>query len=196
MEKRLFTTFEVGQLCKVYHTTVINWINKGQLKAFTTPGKHRRIERNDLLDFIKEFNIPIPPQLKETKKILIVDDDKSILHLVEKATAKLGPSIELRSTASGIEALVMVGQDAPDLMILDVVMPGMDGIQVCRTLKANPKTKYIKILCMTGKLLDHEQESFLTHNVEALLKKPFSIRDLMGKASELLNLEVLAYANK
>src|SRR5258706_12471961 len=91
LRKEFFTTFEVGEICQVYHTTVINWINKGQLKAYTTPGKHRRIQKNDLVAFMKKFNIRIPTEFHSQKKTLIVDDDKTNLKLLEKSFQRFLP---------------------------------------------------------------------------------------------------------
>src|SRR5258706_52949 len=133
LQKEFFTTFEVGEICQVYHTTVINWINKGQLKAYTTPGKHRRIQKNDLVVFMEKFNIRIPAEFRHQKKILIVDDDKTNLKLLEKSFQRFLPSTSVQTTTSGFEALVSVGKDVPDLIVLDVVMPGLDGIEVCKS---------------------------------------------------------------
>jgi excisionase family DNA binding protein len=191
---QFFTTFEVAALCQVYHTTVINWINKGQLKAYTTPGRHRRIQRNDLLEFMHRFNVHIPRELNDQKKkILAIDDDKSVLKVLEKAFSKLAPSVHLQTTTNGVEALVMVGKDIPDLIILDIIMPGMDGIQICRSLRANPETESIKIMAITGKNLTEEQETFLQRNVEAVFSKPFSPMKLIEKTSALLKLEEISH---
>lgn len=189
MERDFFTTFEVGKLCQVYHTTVINWINKGQLKAYTTPGKHRRIQKNDLLDFMRKFNIHIPPELQDQKKILVVDDDKSMLRLIERAFSKNSSTIQVQLISNGVEALVSVGKEIPDLIILDIVMPGMDGIEVCRTLKSNPQTEKIKIIVISGVKISEEQEKFLKKNVDEIFQKPFSILKLVDAAYALIGLE-------
>jgi excisionase family DNA binding protein len=189
MPKDYYTTFEVGELCQVYHTTVINWVNKKQLKAYKTPGKHRRILRSDLIEFMKKFNIPIPAELLGLKKkVLAVDDDPAVLKLFQKAFSRL-PSVQLQTTLNGVEALVSVGKQIPDLMILDVVMPGMDGIQVCRTLRSNPDTRDIKTIVVTGKNLSDDQQKFLDENVDAILAKPFSPLSLIEKSRSLLSLE-------
>ncbi len=185
-----FTTFEVGEICQVYHTTVINWINKGQLKAYKTPGKHRRIQRDDLIMFMEEFNIPIPGSLKDlNKKVLVVDDDPNIHKVLKKALARI-PSLQIQTSDNGIEALVSIGRDMPDLVFLDIIMPGMDGIQVCQTLATNVGTSKTKIIVLTGQRLTNDQEKFLHQNVDAIFPKPFSTLDLIEKTSTLLGLEV------
>src|SRR5687768_13077245 len=99
IDKEFFTTFEVGRLCQVYHTTVINWINKGQLKASVTPGKHRRIQRIDLMDFMLRFNVRIPPELQEQRKrVLVVDDDRAMLRLIETAFSRHLTSADIQTT--------------------------------------------------------------------------------------------------
>jgi len=191
MDKDVFTTFEVGRLCRVYHTTVINWINKGQLKAYATPGRHRRIERDDLIGFMKQFNIRIPKELGGGKPgVMIVDDDKHILRLLKRAFESAFHAVDLRLMENGIEALVSVGKDIPDLIVLDVVMPGMDGIEVCKVLRSRPETKIIKIIAITGERLSDEQENFLRSNVDHVFKKPFSPIKLAGAAAALLGSDV------
>jgi len=197
MDKNFFTTFEVGALCQVYHTSVINWVNKGQLKAHTTPGKHRRIQKDDLLKFMKEFKFPVPPELKSSEhKILAVDDDLVTLKLLKKAFFPYSQKIHLQATTNGIEALVLIGKDRPDLIILDVVMPEMDGIQVCRVLKSRPETQGIKIVAITGQELSENEESFLNENVEGLFRKPFSPLELIEKSFTLLGLKEKIHAIK
>jgi len=197
MTKKYLTTFEVGELCQVYHTTVINWVNKGQLKAHTTPGRHRRIQRDDLLKFMKEFNIPIPHELANSMhKVLVVDDDLAVLSVLKKAFAPLSKSIQLQTTTNGVEALVLIGKDVPDMIILDVIMPEMDGIQVCRTLKSRSDTKDIQIVAITGQELSEDQENFLKENVEELYKKPFSPVQLVEKTCALLGVREWLYETK
>ena len=193
MSKSVFTTFEVGDLCQVYHTTVINWINKGQLKAYKTPGKHRRILKEDLLRFMRQFGIHIPRELSEQKrKVLAVDDDPAMLKLLRKTFSSQAETIELQITDSGVEALVQVGREAPDLVILDVIMPGMDGIQVCEALRSNPKTAGIKIIAITGKKLAGPQDRFLRKNIDEIFSKPFSPSKLLETSLRLLGIDTKA----
>jgi excisionase family DNA binding protein len=195
MEKEFYTTFEVGKLCQVYHTTVINWINKGQLKAYTTLGRHRRIQRADLLNFMSRCGIRIPSELKHAnKKVLVVDDDKSIQRLIQRIIIKSFLGTDVESVDNGVEALVSVGRHVPDLIVLDIVMPGMDGLEVCKLLRSNPTTRSMKIIAITGKKLAAEEEKFLKKNVDDFFRKPFSPLKLQHSIATLLKTEGAPHA--
>jgi len=80
-DTKTYTTFYISKICDVYPTTVANWIDEGKLKAFTTPGGHRRVSADDLKEFLKKYNMPVPEKLFSNgkKKVLAVDDDKAVL---------------------------------------------------------------------------------------------------------------------
>ena len=85
--EKTFTTFEVARLCGVFHTTVINWVNKGKLKARVTPGGHRRIPISELVLFMKKYEMPIPADIEDAhKQILILDDEPMMTRLLELAS--------------------------------------------------------------------------------------------------------------
>jgi excisionase family DNA binding protein len=185
--KKFLTTSEVAKICGVAHTTVIRWISEGKLKAHETPGGHRRIEQWDLVAFLKCFRIPVPASLGDNRfKILAVDDETHVLSMMRRAFAKHSEEIDFHTTTSGMEALVMLGKSHFDLIILDVVMPDMDGIQVCITLKQNPDTSDIKIIVITGRPLLEEQEEYLRRNAECIIKKPFQPSILVEKVKKIM----------
>ncbi len=173
--KKFFTTSEAAQMCGVAHTTVIRWIADEKLKAYETPGGHRRIERGDLLSFLKRFNMPVPASLGDGRlKVLAVDDEKLMLSMIRKMFDGCADKVELHMATHGMAALMLIGKIPFDVVILDVAMPDMDGIEVCKALKRNPDTAAMKIIAITGKQMTEEQEEYLHRNTEVLLKKPFS----------------------
>jgi two-component system, OmpR family, response regulator VicR len=183
---KFLTTSEVARICGVAHTTVIRWITEGKLKAHETPGGHRRIDQWDMVAFLRQFKIPVPPSLGDNRfKILEVDDDPKVLSMMRRAFAKHAEEIDFQTAANGMEALVMLGQNHFDLVTLDVVMPDMDGVQVCITLKQNPFTANVKIIVITGHQLSEEQEEYLKRNVECVFRKPFSPSVLLEKVLTL-----------
>ena len=185
--KKIFTTTEAAQICGVAHTTVIRWIGEGKLKAHETPGGHRRIERGDLVDFLKRFNMPVPSSLSDTRfRVLAVDDEQVMLSMIRKLFDDCPDEIELHMATHGMVALMLIGKIPFDLVILDVIMPDMDGVEVCRALKRNPDTAAVKIIAITGKQLTEEQEEYLERNTECLLKKPFSPAVLLEKVRALM----------
>ncbi len=191
--KSCLTTFETSRLCGVVHTTIIRWIKDGKLKAYETPGGHRRIQIEDLLAFMKHYNMPIPAAFpKNMPSIMALDDNKQILSMIRKAFETFASDIELYTTSNPVEAMVMLGNHPADLLILDVIMPAMDGIQVCKTLKTREETAKMKIIVITGKLLSHEQEDFLNRNADYVMRKPFSPVELIEHAVKLLKLNVFS----
>ena len=83
--EKTFTTYQIAQICDVYPTTVISWIKREKLKAFTTPGGHRRVLAADLLEFLKKFKFPIPERLApRRRRALIVEDEKAVGQLCSR----------------------------------------------------------------------------------------------------------------
>jgi excisionase family DNA binding protein len=191
MAKKTYTTFEVGEICGVYPTTVINWVNQKKLPAFVTPGGHRRIRREDLVSFLKKYNFPTPVELLGSRRrVLIVDDDVAFARMLLKAFDAHQDQFDAQAIHNGIEALVAVGKKPPDLVILDVVMPIVDGATVCATLRSNPDTRHIRIIAMTGKRLSDESTRFIRSRSDGLYRKPFEPASLVRRAAEILKMEL------
>ncbi len=152
-DKSVFTTFEAAKLCHVSPLSIINWVNAGRLAAFRTPGGHRRIRKEDLVRFMRENGIPIPDTLREGSgrpKVLVVDDDAGIRDVVaEHMSTRLRP-YEVMTAADGFEAGRLVATFRPDVVLLDLRMPGMDGFQVSRAIKADPDSAATVVIAMTG----------------------------------------------
>jgi len=186
---RQFTTFEVAKICRVFHTTVINWVNKNKLKAHHTPGGHRRIQLDDLLEFMRRFEMPIPEDLVNRRKnILVVDDDPAVGRMLMSSLGVL-PGVEVHSCAGGLEALINIGKEAPDLLVLDVRMPQVNGLEVCRVLKAGEHTRAIKIIAVSGELLTMEEEEAVVKHSDVFMRKPLSTQTLREEAARLLELD-------
>ncbi len=151
--KPVFTTFEAAKLCHVSPLSIINWVNAGRLSAFRTPGGHRRIRREDLVRFMRENGMPLPDELREGSgrpRVLVVDDEGSIRETLAEHLGSRPRGYEVLTAANGFEAGRMVATWRPDLVLLDLRMPGLDGFQVCRTIKADPDTSSTVVIAMTG----------------------------------------------
>lgn len=152
-EKSVFTTFEAAKLCHVSPLSIINWVNAGRLPAFRTPGGHRRIRRDDLARFMRENSIPLPEELRDGSgrpRVLVVDDEATIREIIAESLARRANPYEVMTAADGFEAGRLVSTFRPDLVLLDLRMPGLDGFQVCRTIKADPETSSTIVIAMTG----------------------------------------------
>jgi excisionase family DNA binding protein len=152
-QKSVYTTFETAKLCHVSPLSIINWVNAGRLPAFRTPGGHRRIRREDLIRFMRDNGIPMPEELREgsgKRKVLVVDDEASIREVIAEHLSTRANSYEVLTAADGFEAGRLVATFRPDVVLLDLRMPGLDGFQICRTIKADPETASTVVIAMTG----------------------------------------------
>lgn len=196
MPEKTYTTHDIGRFCDVYPSSVANWIHSGKIKSYQTPGGHHRVSRKDLLNFLTELKIPIPAELQGRARVLIVDDDEEMARVIARAFSRRGDEFEAEVCGNGIEALIRIGQEPPDLVILDIVLPKMDGIQVCRVLKAKPETRDIKIVAITGRKLPFSEKRLEEVRVEALFRKPLDLVELVSKAAELLRMQPVSGGRK
>jgi excisionase family DNA binding protein len=185
--KRVFTTFEIARLCGVFHSTVARWIDNGKLKAYTTPGKHRRIVRADLVAFMHAHDMPIPPDLEpEARRILIIDDDPAITRILERSWDHNADGYTVLAVNNPVEGLIEIGRHQPDALILDLLMPVLSGYEVCRILKAGADTRHIHIIAITAATPNDAQHRFLADNVDVVIPKPFDPRKIVGAIDLLL----------
>lgn len=190
MTEKAYTTFQISKFCNVNHRTVLTWIKKNKLKAFKTPGGHSRIRETDLLTFFDEFNIPVPGELRAAKDhILLVDDEENILNLIEEAIKSI-PELEGKVTitkcSNGIDALMMIGKEQPNLVFLDICMPYLDGYEVCKRVRSNPDTKDIEIVAISGKLAPEAESKVIAAGADDFIAKPFEIDVLQSKVRQVL----------
>jgi len=169
-EKTFLTPNEVAKLLLVSPITVRQWAQKGLLPAQTTAGGHRRFLLADIERFAAERGIELP---QPEQQLLIVDDDRQLNdYLVALFTTEV-PDLIVHSARDGFEAGRLVQQHKPSVVLLDVMMPGIDGLEVCRSLKADAATADIRIVAMTGFHSPELERSMLAAGARVLLKKPF-----------------------
>ena len=150
------STKEAARLLGVSHRTVQLWVENGSLQAWKTAGGHRRITmesinkrvgaRQDAIG-LPQAAVPSEPQLK---KILMVDDDRTLLRLYELEMDGWELPVTVMKAYDGFEALIQIGEQRPDLLISDLSMPGMDGFRMIRTLRENPSYAGMAIIVISG----------------------------------------------
>ncbi len=150
-KKDVLTTFEAARLCQVSYNTIKNWIKRGLLDAYRTAGGHLRIRNEELKNFCAEQGIPMGAQLEPMhRKVLIVDDEESIRVALQEALGNFPEKFDIFTASDGFEAGTLMEAERPDLVILDLVMPGMDGFKVCQSIRRSPALKHVKIIVLTG----------------------------------------------
>ncbi|MFQ6092974.1 MAG: response regulator, partial [bacterium] len=187
-EEKPLTTGDVARYCHVTHVGVLKWIKGGKLKAYSTPGGHYRILRNDFRDFLKQYNMPIDESFfsDHTKKILVVDDEPDIVELIIRVLKSDNSNYVFASASDGYEAGLQVAAFKPDLVVLDIMMPKLDGFEVCRQIKSNPETQHIKILGITGFAEDGNIDKMLACGADHCLAKPLQIEELKARVRGLV----------
>ena len=183
------TTGEIAEYCHVTYRAVLKWIVAGKLKAYRTPGKHSRVEVEDFLYFLKEYNMPIPDEFtmgNRMKKILIVDDDKNMARSIQRILA-LEDKFELEMAFDGFDAGRKVMELKPDLIILDIRMPGMDGYEVTKRIKEIPELSHAKIIAISAFFKQEGRDKIVSLGANACLDKPFSEEILLQTIEELIN---------
>lgn len=188
MPERTYTTHDIARFCDVYPSSVLHWINGGKLRTYQTDGGHHRVTKEDLIDFLRRLNMRLPAELAARKRVLIVDDDAEVARVISRAFSKHS-EYEVETCGDGINALIRIGKEPPDLVILDIVIPKMDGIQVCRVLKSQPQTSGIKIIAVSGKKLPVSEKKLVDIKIDAFFRKPLVLKELTDRAAELLRVE-------
>jgi excisionase family DNA binding protein len=187
--KELFTTGEAAVVCKVSQQTIIRCFDAGRLEGFRVPGsRFRRIPRQSLVKFMKENNIPLETLDSGKRKILIVDDDTEIVELLVDVLARDG-RFDLRTATSGYDAGISTEQFRPHLILLDYMLPDVNGDIVCQSIKKNPEFENIKIIIVSGVIKQDEIDHLLKAGAEGFIKKPFNIIELTDKISGVLQLK-------
>jgi excisionase family DNA binding protein len=187
--EQLLTSTQVGVLLQVNPSSVKKWVNDGHIVAFRTPGGHRRIRAADLVSFLDQHKIPIPRPLSAVAKrrIVVADDDPAQLRGMGRAFRRWADKLEVTFVDNGVDALVEVGAVRPHALVIDVYMPGLDGIEVCRRLRANPTTRDLLLIVTSGRMTAELEQVARQTGARRVLRKPVDVTAIV----EELGLAVL-----
>ena len=196
VEKDFYTIPEAAKVCSVGRTTMWRWVKSGYLKASMTLGGQHRILKTELESVLAErggYSLPgtdIAPKPESSgrplspKKILIADDDPDIRKIMTRFLSAEDYEVEVASDGFGAGARVM--DFKPDLLVLDLIMPGMDGFEVCKRIKKNPRTSHIKVLAVTGYNTEENRGKIIKAGADGYLTKPIEKHRLIKEAERLL----------
>jgi excisionase family DNA binding protein len=190
--KTVFTTGEAAKICKVSQQTVIRCFDSGQLKGFRVPGsRFRRIPREHLFAFMRENGIPTDALESGKRKILVVDDDVELVELITDVLDRDG-RFEVRSANNGFDAGMMVKDYKPDLIVLDVMLPDINGKEVCQRVRNDKTMDSVQIICISGMVEDDKVDGLRQAGANDFMRKPFEVDRLIERICQLLEIETAA----
>jgi excisionase family DNA binding protein len=187
--KTVFTTGEAAKICKVSQQTIIRCFDSGQLKGFRVPGsRFRRIPRDMLYKFMKDNGIPTDALESGKRKVLLVDDDEELVELIKDVLTKDG-RFEVRIANNGFAAGMIVKEYRPDLVVLDVMLPDINGKDVCELIRSDPSLEDVRIVCISGMVEEDKIQELTTVGANEFLQKPFDVEQLIDQMCGQLGIE-------
>lgn len=186
--EKIVTISEASEICSVTRATIWRWIKSGKLKAAKTAGGHHRIGEKTLYEFMNKEKMHSQHRNEKYKKILVVDDDD----LIRKYFNRLlkADDLTLGFASDGFEAGIKTAMFKPHLIILDLIMPGMDGFSVCRQIKENNETSKIKILAISGHDTEENKGRILASGADAFYPKPIDTSLFIAEIEKLIKIKI------
>jgi excisionase family DNA binding protein len=170
--KKYLTSAEAAEILMVSPVTLRQWAQKGLLPSVATAGGHRRFLPEEIERFARERGISAPAAAGgRPRRILIADDDSTYREILAAAIRRKAPDIELHLAADGFEAGMMTQTAQPDTFLLDLNMPGLNGTDVCRRLRAQPATCAARLVIITGLLTPEVAAEIQDAGADASIEK-------------------------
>ena len=184
--KNVFTTGEVASICNLSQQTVIRNFDSGRLKGFRVPGsRFRRIPRDSLIQFMKEHGIPLDRLETGKTRVLVVDDDPAIVEMLVELLERDG-RFEVQTAETGFDAGLRTREFRPDVIVLDYMLPDINGNAVCRSIRNDESLEGVKIIIVSGVVDPEDVDKLREDGADDFLQKPFSIEQLVNRITELV----------
>ena len=187
--KTVFTTGEAAKICKVSQQTIIRCFDNGTLKGFRVPGsRFRRIPWRELYDFMRDNGIPTDALESGKRKVLIVDDDQDLVELLSDTFQRDG-RFEIKTANNGFDAGMLVKEFRPDLVVLDIMLPDINGKEVCQRIRGDSTMDKVKVICISGMVEQDKVNDLKAAGADDFMQKPFQVERLLDRCCELLDME-------
>lgn len=178
--KSYLTPNEVAEILMVSPTTVRQWSTEGKLPSLATPGGHRRFLRADIYQFSRDRGLKLHiPSSNDELRILIVHNNIDVISFLTRFFERLNSLVDTKIATNGYDAGRLVNNFQPHIVFLKLMMPGMDGFEVCKTIKSDPVSASIRVIGMTGFDDDVNVEKIISAGAEICLAKPFTEASLL-----------------
>lgn len=180
----VYSALEVAKICGVVNQTAINWIRNGYLKAFTTPGGQYRVYLDDLIDFMNQRKMRIPQDLldlslgSKTFSILIVDDDRVLNTILARFIERNVENATIYQAFDGFEAGSQLTDKKPDLVLLDLDLPGIDGFSLCSKISSSDTFGNPTIFIITGLNEEGIEERLKSMGASEFFQKPLNMVEI------------------
>jgi excisionase family DNA binding protein len=186
-QKDVYTTGEVAEICNISQQTVIRCFDNGRLGGFRVPGsRFRRIPRDALIQFMKDNGLPLDRLEVGRKRVLIVDDDPDIVEMLVDLLGRDG-RFEVHTADNGFSAGIKTKEVRPEVIVLDYMLPDINGDAVCQSIRSDPSMKDMKIIMVSGVVNPGDVDKLIAGGADRFLQKPFSIEQLVNAITELVS---------
>ncbi len=184
---KMLSTFVIARMLHVDPGSVANWIDQDLLKAHRTPGGHRRVAHGDLLNFLRKHKMPIPKELRsDLTRILVVDHEPALTQAIARTIRLAHPDYEVLEVNDAFAAGMIAATANPDVVILNLQMPGIDGYEVCRRIKSQDGTGHATVIAMTTHPSPDTEERIKRCGGAACLSKPPDMNALLREIDACL----------
>ncbi len=164
---------QAAELCGVSRSTLLRWLHEGQIPHTITGGGWRRIGVRDLVSFMRAHGIPVPLDIDPgPPRILLVDDEPSVTRGLRRILRRRLPAAEVHEVHDGFSAGLAALELLPHVMVLDLRMPGADGVEVCVRMRQQPRLRGTAVVVLSGHLDDTMESELKALGVHACLRKP------------------------
>jgi excisionase family DNA binding protein len=185
---RYLTSVEVAAACGVSSRTVSTWLREGAIPAHRTVGGHGRVAVEDLRRFLGAHGIPVPPELAASgaggvapevrrRRVLVIDDDETFLEVTREILEMSGYEVE--TARHGFLAGYLAGHHRPDVIILDIMMPGLDGYDVLSLMRRRPEARAIPVIACTSLKGPEAEARMRVAGFDGYIRKPVDFRELV-----------------
>jgi len=184
-KQRVYSALEVAKICGVVNQTVINWIRAGHLQASVTPGGQFRIYPENLKAFLDSKGMKVPEEVQAlvtpaVNSLLVVEDDRVYNDLLRAQLARAFPAAVLMAAYDGFEAGSALGVHKPRVVVLDLNLPGVDGMELCRRIKQEPGFEKPLVIGITASNDPGLEAQLRELGADAFFRKPFEVDSLVG----------------
>jgi len=175
----LLTPNQVADLLRVSPVTVRHWALGGKLQCVTTPGGHRRFAQADVEQFARDHGVRVAGEDSPTPRVLVVDDNAALAEYISELLNTQVPDIVVDIAHDGFEAGEKLHTFKPGVVLLDLMMPGLNGFVTCRRIKTEQATRHVRVIAMTGFPSGENVQRILAAGAEVCLAKPVRAADLL-----------------